>query len=954
MVRKIRSIGEGSPAVLLFVACSLAGGTALLCAQPPLTDIQLGTDRGLTVSRLKSALDSYVALPPAVPLFSLEIDQQEVSTLQAESVTREENRIRFLLPGGLAAELRPEPPFMPCWKARLILQNRTDQALAVSNMVPLGRGAGNTYITAAGPQTVPLARANLFRPEKMPVSVILPDNAWDLGYAAREAPEVSVCALARKVAVQNGEARRYRVTLQPGGTVEYALYLDSYAGSWQNGLRRMFRDHWLFDLEKFDNHIFQRADLAWIRRSFLVLLQFAWDRSFFDAAGKSFGLEALREEGRRWMGGYDVLGIWTTWPRLGLDDRNQWDLHRDLPGGTARLRDWAAELHREGTRLFVAYNPWDTGTRRESALDGLSGLIRETDADGVVLDTMASAGPEMQEALDAVKPGVVLYSEGMAAVKDMPGLPAGRVHDALELSPLLNLNKLIKPDYAIFRVCRLGDQPLHREIAVAFFNGYGVELNAFSPGNAAQREEDFRFLGRALRILRENASSFIHKDWEPLVPTRADGLWVNAWPGGGKKLYTIYSARPEGFEGPLLDVEPREGRHFVDLWNHREIAPLRTEEGKRVLPVAVEPFRGAWRPPRQEGSAGCVADLPVRIEASLDFAEGVIRVRAPSGPGRVLEIWKGAPSYEAEPLAFPSEPREIRLIELLGRYRGPLVLRLKRSGELEDERIVDVPLGLPCRREVRKRTEVVEAAPGGMVEIPAGEFLFRTEKTESLIPYPDHSEGRKVILPRFFLDRFPVTNAQFRLFLDAAGYQPEDSRNFLRHWLNGLPRSGEENHPVVHVSLEDARAYAAWAGKRLPTEEEWQYAAQGTDGRLWPWEPAPGGSRSAESAAARKETHNPTAGRTTPVDAFPQGASPFGAIDLVGNVWQMTDDEYDNGSHHFVVIRGGSFFQPKSSEWYLPGGPQALNRSQILLRVAPGFDRSATVGFRCVKDAAPK
>ncbi len=74
-------------------------------------------------------------------------------------------------------------------------------------------------------------------------------------------------------------------------------------------------------------------------------------------------------------------------------------------------------------------------------------------------------------------------------------------------------------------------------------------------------------------------------------------------------------------------------------------------------------------------------------------------------------------------------------------------------------------------------------------------------------------------------------------------------------------------------------------------------------------------------------------------------------LDLVGNVWQLTNDVYDNGSYYFVIIRGGSYYNPTSSWWYVQGGPQQLDKTQMLLMVSPGFDRNATVGFRCVKDA---
>jgi formylglycine-generating enzyme required for sulfatase activity len=86
------------------------------------------------------------------------------------------------------------------------------------------------------------------------------------------------------------------------------------------------------------------------------------------------------------------------------------------------------------------------------------------------------------------------------------------------------------------------------------------------------------------------------------------------------------------------------------------------------------------------------------------------------------------------------------------------------------------------------------------------------------------------------------------------------------------------------------------------------------------------------------------------VNAFPKGKSQYGVEDLVGDVWQMTGDIYFNGTNYIGIIRGGSYYKPESSWWYIQGGPQPLDKTQILLLTSPGLDRSATVGFRCVKD----
>jgi formylglycine-generating enzyme required for sulfatase activity len=195
----------------------------------------------------------------------------------------------------------------------------------------------------------------------------------------------------------------------------------------------------------------------------------------------------------------------------------------------------------------------------------------------------------------------------------------------------------------------------------------------------------------------------------------------------------------------------------------------------------------------------------------------------------------------------------------------------------------------------------------------------------------------------FYIDKYPVTNAEFKKFLDATHYHPQDDHNFLEDWKSGTYPEGWANKPVTWVSLEDARAYASWAGKRMPHEWEWQYAAQGADGRVYPW-------GSAWDAAA---VPPPDKGRTrrepTAVNAYPQGASPFGVMDLVGNVWQWTD-EYSDEHTRAVILRGGSYYQPQGSLWYFPQAYKLTEHGKYLL-MAPSIDRAGTVGVRCVVDA---
>jgi formylglycine-generating enzyme required for sulfatase activity len=735
---------------------------------------------------------------------------------------------------------------------------------------------------------------------------------------------------------EKAEWRRYKTILHPGGSLEYTLHVNEYRGAWQNGLKLMFQDRWLYDLESFNDSLYHRPDLKWIRHEYIIGLQFAWNKAFYDWQTQQYTLAEFLEQGERLFGGYDVVGLWPTWPRLGVDQRNQWDLFADMPGGLEQIRKISRDMKARGTRFFICYNPWDESTRSENPYQGMARLISDTDADGVVLDCHGASSFLLQHAADSIKPGVVMYSEGMAVVKDMPGIVSGRVHDAIYLPPPLNLNKLIRPDFAIFRVCQLRDGRIRREASVAFFNGYGTELNTFAPGSAANMEDDLIYLGRTTRILRENTANFLSQEWTPLIDTRRDSIWVNQWPLGDKTIYTVFSLIPEGYNGPLFEGIPDDSMHLVSLWHHENLE-LAVVEGKHMIPARTEAFNRSDLGTRAEGNVDCIARFPRVIRARFNGPELEIE----AGEGEIIRIWAGNPSYQNRSyLELPIGKHAVSIFNPpFNNHEGKYVIQLFEKEELLDETVVYLDPGTPRLVSQTIITAPTDRKPKGMVLIKSGSFEFKAENTDQFIPYPDVKEPVTTRIEAFYLDQFPVTNLQFRGFLESSGYLPSDPVNFLKHWENGGIPEGLENHPVVYVSFQDAQAYADWAGKRLPTEKEWQYAAQGSENRVWPW------GNEYDSTRC-----NHALGQTTPVDAFPKGKSPHGVMDMTGNVWQITGDVYDNGTYYFVIIKGGSHYKPTSSWWYVKGGPQPNTWHQQLLLVSPSFDRNATVGFRCASD----
>jgi len=870
------------------------------------------------------------------PLLSFHINDKNFNTAGYETV-REGEYFTLTIDGRVRVLFTEQNNSGRGWKGEVIFENISADTIAISNVIPFETDIETIYITGEGPPG--LARAHLFRPGYRPVRVILPDNAWEMGYTSfHVSGEYSLCALTRRLKTDGGIRQRYQTVLPPATNVAYNIFADTFTGEWQNGLRMMFRDRYLYDLEKFDNSLFERPDLAWIRESYLIVLQMAWDRDFYDRMQGKYNYSNVIRNGIEIFDSIDVVGIWPTWPRLGLDQRNQWDLYRDLPGGTAQLRSFARMSRLAGTRLFIAYNPWDNSTRKEDHYKGMAQLIKDTEADGVVLDTRGSSSHELQAAADSVRKGVVMYSEGMAIPADMPGIISGRVHNAIYYSPELNLNKLIKPDFSIFRVCDVGEDLLNREIAIAFFNGYGTELNMFRPGG---RNDDYRndldFLSRTTFILRQNNDAFLDNEWTPLVETTIDNVYVNRFSSGDKTIYTVLNMRPEGLSDNLFRAEKSDGKHWISLWNHEILTP-QYKGGTAYIQAHAPGWPVTHSGTRKEGSVDCIAELPDILQSEINGDSVRIKNR---GMGSVI-IWKGNPSNQTERKEIgPGNDTVICVKDIFGYYEGKIVVQLIENKRLKDENILYLKGGTPWLVSRIERTERTVDIPPGMELVPGTRFSYNVTTNEDFIPYPEVC-NKIIEVESFMIDKYPVTNARYYEFLANTGYRPADTTNYLRHWRSGMYRQGQDNYPVVYVSLEDMKAYASWAGKRLPTEAEWQLAAQGTDKRKWPW---------------GNDFHgtycNNAFDRPTPVDAFVKGQSPYGIADLVGNVWQMTGDMYFNGSNYFSVIRGGSYYKPESSWWYVEGGPQPLDRTQILLMVSPGFDRNATLGFRCVKDVKP-
>jgi len=233
-----------------------------------------------------------------------------------------------------------------------------------------------------------------------------------------------------------------------------------------------------------------------------------------------------------------------------------------------------------------------------------------------------------------------------------------------------------------------------------------------------------------------------------------------------------------------------------------------------------------------------------------------------------------------------------------------------------------------------------------MIVIPAGPCTLGTSEEEAgrlARQYAVHptlflteAPRRTVDVPAFAIDRCPVTNAQYKRFIDATGHHPPYG------WNGRDFPDGKGDHPVTCVGWQDADAYARWAGLRLPTEAEWEKAARGTDGRAYPW-----GNEWRDDATRVDDPGQPrTQALTTPVGAFPGGASPYGVLDLSGNVaeWTSTPSQPADAQRNWAwyVVKGAG-----------PPIGQRYNYRCASRNFSAHTSRwHAWLGFRCAGDAA--
>lgn len=659
----------------------------------------------------------------------------------------------------------------------------------------------------------------------------------------------------------------------------------------------------------YDDSLYREPSLLWTQSSFVQPQMMIHERKFYDPATRRYTVDRYLDDVNRRYGGIDSVLIWHTYSNIGIDSRSQYDLFRDLPGGPSAVKQMVDDFHSHNVRVFFPTMLWDQGTHDEGVADAeaLAGELASVGADGINGDTLEGMPRTFRNASDskghplALEPELGPGSDEMLAYNSLTW-----GYWTYTFVPSVSRFKWLEPRHMV----NISNRWAHDhtdDLQEAFFNGVGFESweNVWGIWNQLTAR-DAEALRRTATIERAFAPLLVSSGWRPHFPMQQFGVFASQWPGEAETLWTIVNRNGYGSSGRQMVIPFKADARYFDLWHGVELHPER--EGDQAV-------------------------LAFDIESN--------------GFGAILETTGSG----------------VKLDKLLPAMRA--------LGEHPLSEFSHEWHSLPQQLVPIEETKPVSSGPNGMVKIPEADYVFRVNGIEIEgmnddgvdFQYPWESSARryhehKIHIRAFWIDKYPVTNAEFKRFVDATQYHPADDHNFLKDWSNGSYPAGWGNKPVTWVALEDARAFARWAGKRLPREWEWQYAAQGTDNRLYPWgnqwsqaaPDAPDGAVSGAQSGAY--VPSPDKGRdaqaAADVDAHPAGASPFGVMDLVGNVWQWTD-EYADEHTRAAVLRGGSHYQPQGSRWYFPQAYKLSQHGKYLL-MAPSIDRSGTVGFRCAAD----
>eukprot|EP01084_Bolivina_argentea_P290183 498388_1 len=643
----------------------------------------------------------------------------------------------------------------------------------------------------------------------------------------------------------------------------------------------------------YNGSIFNVIDLQWGQSSFIQPQMHGYDAYFYDVNTHQYTLEKWNNDLIERYGGIDSFLFWVTYTNIGADDRNQFEMSLAVPGQLKALQNMISYFHSLSPPIGVLfpYNPWDTGTHDSGNPDyiTMAQFLNDTGGDGFNGDTMGSVPEEFYTySRDTYGHTIAIEPEGGGSLQSMNWDTMGWGYwHPYTYQPYVGKWKWYEAK-RMTNVCNRWAQNRTDDMQNAFFNGLGYESweNVWGTWNGIT-PRDGAAIRRAGTILRyfgnrnhnPNAQNFTQDaNWQPFIPiiqsqysgnVFASQFTVNAGTVQQQVLFLIVNR-------DNIDINDMSVT-FKNTFTINDINAYDCYYGKSLTPS--------------------IKNNEITVNIDIE------------GNG-----------YNAILITFDTRAKNKDLDTFLNTMNTMTQIPLK-SYSAKWKYLLQEMTRIP-------HTQLYNKSPTeNMTHIPWGIFYFNSsgveiegldsEGVDCQYPFEmnPHREHRQYMtMDPFYIDTYPVTCSQYQKYLQTSKYIPSDPYNYLKNWnYNNTTKTysfpqGYANKPVTYLGLREARLYCAAQGKRLPHSYEWQYAAQGNTSYLYPW---------GNSQQMGTKFPNQQHGRTVPgpeeVDAFaPEGNSMFGVSDLIGNVWQYTDEFIDNHTRS-VIVRGSANYRPDGS-----------------------------------------
>lgn len=709
--------------------------------------------------------------------------------------------------------------------------------------------------------------------------------------------------------------------------------------AWLNNITQ-YRTQTLASMN-FDPSVYNNY-LPWTTSFWIAPQSHLYDRYLYDVENNIWTVDVFLNDLQSRYGGIDGVLLWASYPNLGIDEFNQFDVFSNLPGGITQVKKVIDEFHQRGVRVFIPYNPWDTQTRRPNGTDDvvIADLAAVLGVDGFNGDTMSFIPSSFWNSSVLSGNPLAIQPEGGPTFESVSYSKMGWGYWPNPFIPPVDVFKwtvrgsgTLSPVGGHFtNICNRWSTNHTSDIQQAFFNGIGFVSweNIWGIWNG-MTDRDSEATRRVGTLLRFTTPYFTSPGWEPHTILYTDaagiGLFASRWPSTGgiiyakdSTLWTIVNRGNLNYSGAVLIVPCQSSTPttvYFDLYNGVSLSPVPSPDGN-----------------------GCVLNI--------SFVEG-------GGFGSVIGLDSSNVNTDLQQFVQQMRNMTVRSLSSFSDIFTPLQQTMRTWGTTTPSAVTPNDMTyIPGNASWTFIVSGTEIEPIGR-DMPGVDVQFPWES----VSIRDHAPYTMNI-PSFYMDTSPVTNAQYASFIANSSYMPSDTHNFLLDWncnFSSNPSctfpSGWENKPVTFVSMEDASAYCSFNGKRLPNDYEYQYAVQGPNiDYNYPW--------GTDFDPSRVPVQNTSTVRGPPpdVNSYPSGDSIFGVSDLMGTVWQWTNEFMDTHTRAGLV-RGGAYYavyMPESLSWYFPGslskkGTVKANTHNKVLLMSPSYDRHGTVGFRCVKDA---